>query len=293
VNANALVRSILSSALAALAAGAAPAVAADDEDGAGASYTKDTYPTQSLVRQPLTLPAGMLEIDVPVRFDISAEGTTTGPDWSIPAIVDFGLTDGIQVGIVHATGVCLAGSDNGCENIYDDVGARVRLGLWRSSPAAQLSLDFGVLAQDFEDPLATGFAGLSYKRTLGNLAVAANAQFASALNKRELGVTIAPTPRAILAARSAEGGTEALGANLQAQLQVFTGFAAYAGIGIEAPLREPELTDARTDVPVVLGAEFAPLPAVAVGADVTFPNLVGEDASGDARALSVYARLFL
>lgn len=262
-------------ALAALVLTAAPALAQVDMEGAGAAYTKETYPTQSLVDQPLNLPAGMLEIDVPVVIDIS-DGDGLGPDWSIPAILDYGLTDSVQLGVFHTTGICLAGEDNGCAEVYDDIGARLRLGLWRSSPVAQLALDVGAHAQDFSDVSASGFVGLNYKRTMGNFALGAGVELSSALNDRDL-----------------RPFTEVIAGNALAQLQLFEGLAAYGLVGIQAPLNEREGFDAGVSAPVAVGAEFAPLRNAAFGAEIGFPNLIGEDATADERSLTVYARLFL
>jgi hypothetical protein len=271
---------------AALALSAAPAQAQVEMDGAGADYTKETYPVRSLVDQPLTLPGGMLEIGVPVVIDIS-DGDTGLPDWSLPLYLDYGLTDGIQIGVFHSTGLCLAGEENGCADVYDDIGGRVRLGVWRSDPAAQLSLDAGVLAQNLTDGdslnddggiSTSGFVGLNYKRTMGMFALQIGAQLSSAFNDRDL------LPF-----------TEVLSASALGQLQFFEGLAAYGLVGVDAPLNENEIPGFETgvNVPVAIGAELAPFRSAAFGAEVRFPNLIGEDATADLRALTLYARVFL
>lgn len=279
MNSNPLSR-CLPAVAAALLLTAAPARGQVGEDeGAGARYGKETYPTQSLVDQPLTLPGGMLEIGVPVVIDVSDGGVIGGPDWSIPVYLDYGLTDSVQLGVFHSTGLCLAGDENGCPEVYDDIGARLRLGLWRSAPTAQLALDVGVLAQDFDDVRTSGFVGLNYKRTTGNFALQVGAQLLSALNDRdELSFT------------------EVLSGLALAQLQIFEGFAAYGFVGVDAPLNEDDILgveETGVSAPVGVGAEVAPLRNAAFGAELAFPNLIGEDATADVRSLTVYARLFL
>ncbi|WP_041448251.1 hypothetical protein [Anaeromyxobacter sp. Fw109-5] len=279
---------------------AAPARAQLDE-GAGTRYAKDSYPTQELVRQPLTLSRGLIELGVPVRFEISDRNDPRVADWSLPASIDFGVSDDLQLGVIHSTGLCFAGDDGDCDETYDDIGGRARFGFVRMGSEAQVAIEARVNVFDFSDSLWTGAVGLLYKRTLGpSLAVLADVDWTSFLNDRD-----------------AVAFTDAVAAALGLQLQIFPGLSAFGNVGVDIPLNERSDFDARMAGPVSAGLELTPVHNVTVGADVKFSNLVGKDdgtssgflplerfprsrgllaenrSRGDERFLSVYARLFL
>lgn len=294
------IRSLLVSSVAALLLAVSPARAQLDE-GAGTLYEKDSYPTQELVRQPLTLTRGVLEVGIPVRIEISSTDSSRVPNWSIPASLDFGISDSVQIGVFHSTGLCLGGSGNDCADAYDDVGGRIRLSLLRWDPSGQLALDARVFAFDFSDAHWTGALGLQYKRTLGaNLAILAAADWTTFLNDRD---NVAYT--------------DAVAGALGLQLQVFPGLSLFGNVGVDVPLNENAGFDTMVAGPLNAGLELAPIHSVVLGTDVRFSNLVGEDGAtstgflplerfgrareitlvnlgrGDERFISVYARLFL
>jgi hypothetical protein len=294
------IRSLLVSSVAALLLAVSPARAQLDE-GAGTLYEKDSYPTQELVRQPLTLTRGVLEVGIPVRIEISSTDSSRVPNWSIPASLDFGVSDSVQIGVFHSTGLCLGGSGNDCADAYDDVGGRIRLNLLRWDPSGQVALEARVFAFDFSDAHWTGALGLQYKRTLGaNLAILAAADWTTFLNDRD---NVAYT--------------DAVAGALGLQLQVFPGLSLFGNVGVDVPLNENAGFDTRVAGPLNAGLELAPIHSVVLGTDVRFSNLVGEDGAtstgflplerfgrareitlvnlgrGDERLISVYARLFL
>lgn len=277
-----------------------PARAALDE-GAGTIYEKDSYPTQELVRQPLTLSRGVVEVGIPVRIEVSNTDSPRVPNWSIPVSLDVGVSDSFQIGIFHSTGLCLGGSGNDCDEAYDDVGGRFRLSLLRSDPAGQLALEARVFAFRFSDLLWTGAVGLQYKRTLGTtVAILAAADWTTSLNDRN------NVPF-----------TDAAAGTLGFQLQIFPGLSAFGLIGVDFPFNENPGFDAKVAGPVSAGLELTPVHSVTVGADVRFSNVVGEEDAqntafsplerfgrardftlenlkrGDERFVSIYARLFL
>lgn len=279
---------------------AAPARAALDE-GAGTIYEKDTYPTQELVRQPLTLPRGLFEVGIPIRIELSKADSPRVPQWSVPLSLDYGVLDSLQVGVFHSTGLCPGGSGNDCSEAYDDVGGRVRLGLLRSDPVAQLVLEARVHASHLGDVLWTGAVGLQYKRTLGpTLAFLAAADWTTFINDRS-GVPY----------------TDAAAGALGFELQIFPGLSAYGLVGADFPFNENAGFEAKVAGPVSAGLELTPVHGVTVGTDVLFSNVAGEDQAtntgflplarfgrsrdltvvnlgrGDERFITVYARIFL
>jgi len=299
VNPSAILRLIAASAAALLLA-ISPARAALDE-GAGTVYEKDSYPTQELVRQPLTLSRGLVEVGIPVRIEISNTDSPRVPNWSLPASLDVGVSDDLQVGVFHSTGICLGGSGNDCDDAYDDVGGRVRVGVLRWDPAGQLALEVRALGVDFSDARWTGALGLHYKNTLGpNLAILAAIDWTTSLNDRD------NVPF-----------TDAVAGALGLQLQIFPGLSAFGNVGADFPFNENAGFDTMIAGPVSAGLELTPVHSVTLGADVRFSNLVGEEDAtttgflpldrfgrarevtvvnlerGDERFVSVYARIFL
>ncbi len=245
--------------------------AARAEEGAGTVYSKDGYPYAELTKQPLTLAAGLLRLDVPVAINLSKD--LVGKPWSIPAALALGVTDDLEIGVFHRTGLCLAGTANGCSKVYDDVGGRAALGLVRDA-IQQLAIQVDVLATDFADPQLAGAAALEYKRTAGNMAVVVAAGFQALLNKR----SAAPVKDSVVASG-------------ELQLQLAEGLAAFGRIGVQKLLDVPSGADSLL-VPVTVGIEVEPIRKLDVGAELTFGNLLGEGATVDEREGLVYARLF-
>ena len=157
-----------------------------------------------------------------------------------------------------------------------------------------------MLAFDFSDLRWSGCVGLKYKRTLGpSFAVVVGAEWTTLLNDRSDSRSRTPSP-----ARSA-------------QIQIFPGLAASATSAWTSRSTRTTGFDAKVAGPVNAGIELAPIHALALGADVLFSNVVGEDDAAstgllplerfnrgreltlvnlgraDERFLTVYARLFL
>lgn len=261
---NRLLRIVLSAALVLAAVSTRAA-----EGGAGTVYPKAQYPYAELVKQPLTLSAGLIRVDVPVEINLTKD--QVGEPWNIPLSADFGVTDDLQVGIFHVTGLCLAGEDNGCPNAYDDIGARARYSLHRD-PGGQLVLDGGLAISSFDASTYEAIVGAAYKRTMGNLALELDAAFQFGLNKRDERVV---------------KDVYAVGAELQ--FQVAHGLAAFGNIAFADAIDE----DVPYAIPVGFGVEYEIVPRVDVGAEFTFENLLGEDSTADERSAAVFVRLFL
>ncbi len=283
VNRGQTVNTIRLAFVSALAIAAAPAaraqVVVEETPGAGAVYGKSEYPVQSLPRQPLTLSQGLVELGAPFRVDVSSPRQAGTPRWNVPLYLDLGLADSLQVGVWHKTGICPGNASDGCAKGYDDVGGRVRVGVLRLEGAAQLAVEARFLVFNFDDTTWQGSVAALYKHTLGRFAFLLDVDWTSLLNKRD-----------VLAFADAFGG------NAQVQLELVPGLAAYGLVGVAVPVKKgPTVTAARanTRAPVGVGAELAPFHQLAVGAELLFPNLIGENGTGDLRQVTAYARLFL
>jgi len=246
---------------------AAPASAA--ERGAGSVYTKESYPV-ALVDRPLTLAAGMLEIDVPVNIEMSKD--RFGKPVSIAPSLYYGVGDSVTVGIFHETGLCLTGTDNGCAKVYNDVGAQGILSLYRSGDY-QLVAKLGLDVARISDPtVLQGRGGLAGKGTFGRFALAWDA-----------GVTVVLTNRA-------PGGNESLDVTLTPQIQILDSLAVVATIGLSSPFES--FSDVY-QIPVGFGLELTPVRSLDVGARFAFTNLLGKFSTADARVGQVFVRFRL
>lgn len=106
----------------------------------------------------LTLPKGRFVIDA--FLEISLVSDAVFKPFSISPDVWYGVTDDITVGLVHSadgetgfiggtgTTLCLSGSDDGCPNIYNNIGADIRYRLKEGTYA--LALDGGLFFQSFD-----------------------------------------------------------------------------------------------------------------------------------------------
>ena len=297
MNLTAIMRLLVSAALVLAAA----LTRAELDEGAGTVYAKDSYPTQELVRQPLTLSRGLVEVAAPVRFELSKDDDPRAANWSLPASLDFGVSDGLQVGVFHSTGVCPGSGGNDCSDAYDDVGGRVRIGLLRSDPSGQLALEARVLAFDFSDVSWSAALGLQYKHTLGpSFAVVAGADWTTLLNDR-----------------SDVAFTDAVAGALGLQSADLPGSLHLRQRRRGRPVQRERRIRREGGRPGQRRDRARPIHALALGADVLFSNVVGaEDAAstgllplerfnrgreltlvnlgrGDERFLTVYARIFL
>lgn len=268
---NTICRFALCSSLAVLSLAAAPARA--EQRGAGTVYDRTTFPYGERVNQPLTLPASMIRLDVPVVGNLTKD--RVGEPVDVPLALDYGFTSDVQLGVFHETGLCLTGTSKGCAKSYDDVGGRLFVGLSRA-PEAQLAVEVNLLAAQLEDAVYRAAAVLWYKRSVGNVALTLDAGLDAFLNKR------GRVPAKELAFADAEGAVQ-LGESLSA----------FGRIGLSRALDTASGFAARTNVPVTVGVELEPIRKFDVGVELGFPNLLGQDATADERELMILMRLFI
>lgn len=264
-------RTILAAAVALLALATKPA--AGEDQGAGRNYNRETYPYGEIVDQPLTLPASVVRLELPSHVNTAKD--EVGKPWYVPATLDIGVTDDVQVGVFHARGLCLAGTSNGCAKTYDDVGGRAVVSLSRTYEA-QLAVEGNVLAFRFADTQYQGGLGLAYKRSIGNVGLQIRG-----------GVEALFTDRSTALVKELAFG-EAVGA-----VQLGHSLAVLARIGVDKGLEAASGVKTPLTVPVAFGAEFEPIRKLAIGGELEFANLLGDGGNGDERELVVFLRLFI
>jgi hypothetical protein len=82
------------------------------------NYAKSDWPPAFVLRS-VTVPAGVIWIAVPLAINLSTD--QVGKPVALPLQVFYGITNDIQVGVTHQTGLCFTGTDNGCPKFYNDI----------------------------------------------------------------------------------------------------------------------------------------------------------------------------
>jgi hypothetical protein len=250
---------------------AAPRAALAGEEAAAASAVR-TYPYRALAQRSLTLPAARLALELPVQVNLSRGAE--GKPWSLPASLDYGVTDDLQLGLFHALGLCIGGPSDGCRTAYDDVGGRVRLGVYRDL-ASQLVLQGSVLARRFDDLDLSGSVGAAYKRSMGSFAIVVQLDLGIAANGR--------------ARRLYD---ELLVGSLEGQWQASEGLAVFALLGAAKALQVLSPYQVATAIPVAIGLELEPTHRLNLGAQLSFPDLAGKSGGAGTREGRGFLRLY-
>jgi hypothetical protein len=146
---------------------AAPSAFADDEDVSSAPDGQ--YAVMRGVQGPAGMFAARILLDINLSADLAGKPISLAPD------LYYSVTDTLQLGLLHegpmgwqakpGLGLCLTGEDNGCPEVYDNVGFDVMYGV--SFGEVHLSTHTSLFLGPF-DPLAAGLAlGVAGKARLG------------------------------------------------------------------------------------------------------------------------------
>ncbi len=241
--------------------------------GAGASYTRASYPYGERVNQPLTLPGTMFRLDLPLAANLSSG--RAGEPVSIPAAVDLGITDDLQIGIFHGTGLCLTGTSKGCPEVYDDAGLRAVVGIVRGQEW-QLAAEAVFYASSLSDGSWVAGGSAAYRRSVGNFGLTLDAGLLAAVTER----SAAPVRQLFFG-------------NAEGAVQFGESFALFAMIGLDKPIDTDAGVPDRFGVPVGFGAELEPANKITLSAELLFPNLLGEDSTGSDREGRIVLRLYI
>lgn len=248
-----------------------------------------------LVDRPLTLPQGVLEISAPLGVSLST-GEGGEPTFLNPSIA-YGLTDEFTVGIRHILGLCFSGEDGNCPEFYNDLGLTALYSLVRAGRlhiAAGAALNFAPIV----DPTAvSGEIRLPIKFGGGLLALVLSPTLNFGLNERDdgrklYGVAFNVGTYDLTIPAEAVPNREVVRIPLTLQVQMERGPAFLAGMSVDGEL-DP-LVGSFSDVyriPVMFGLVYSPMRFLDLGAALTFPDLLGQDATADDRFLSAFATL--
>jgi hypothetical protein len=232
----------------------------------------------SYVARGLTQTAGNLQVTVPVVLNLSKEAVLK-PVW-IPLDVRYGATDQLEIFLAHGSpvgfpistpgGVCLGGEERGCGKLYDNLSLGAQFSFLKD-PAMELaaigalvvgSLDLGYYAAD---------VGVNFKYNAGAVAIKAAPQVVIGVNKRD------------------QGNKESLFVPVQVAFQATPELAVFLDTGIVGPL---EKFGDSYSVPVGIGASFAAMPNLDVGAEFFLPRVASGmegNKAFDSRMLALFA----
>jgi hypothetical protein len=271
------------------------AAAAQGFDGHDGSETGlGDYPVH-LADRPLTVPQGVLEITAPLGVSLST-GEGGEPTFLNPSIT-YGFSDRLTLGIRHSLGLCFSGEDGNCPEFYNDLGLTA---LYSLIQAGRLHVAAGAtlaLAPIVDPTAVSGELRVPIKFGGGRFALVLSPTLSFGLNERDGGrklyaVSFNAGTYDVTVPAVAVPNREVLRLPLTFQIQLERGPALLAGASVDGELDplEGSFSDVYR-VPVMFGLLFSPMPFLDVGAALTFPDLLGQDATADDRFLSAFAAL--
>lgn len=235
--------------------------------------------SQSLVARGVQGAAGSITIHTLVGIQMSKE--LVGKPFSIAPDVFYGVNDKLQVGLIHNSplgwqtppgfGLCLAGKDNGCPKVWNNVGFDALYSLMNGS--TDLSAH-GTLYLVPVDPLTVSLAlGVAGKLHLNDqMALFFDPSIVIGFNKRDA------------------GNKETLFIPVEFQFQLQPQLALVAMTALWGDL------DGFGDsyvIPLGVGAFYNVNEMIDVGGRFSFDNLIGKGHSADFRSLSLLVNVRL
>lgn len=245
--------------------------------GGAATAGAQTAPPSSGSTERMTLPKGnaLLTADLEINLSDSSEFEP----FSIAPDLWYGVTDKITVGLIHSargetgfvggvgSSLCLTGTDGGCGEFYDNVGAEARIAV-KDGPFS-VAVDVGVFARTFDPFTLSGKVGLLAHYRSGKLGVDIAPSLFFGFNERE-GDTVAGTT----------GNKEALALPISVQYAVIPKLSVSIQSGVALPFED---ADEQYTIPLAIGGSYAVTPKAFASLAFAFPNLVdGNDEIGAA-----------
>lgn len=231
------------------------------------------------VSRGLTQTAGNLQVTVPVVLNLSKE-LVLKPVW-VPLDIRYGVNDQLEVFLTHSStngypiaaggGLCLGGKDRGCPKAYDNFNVGGQFSLLKDN-GIELAVLAAFVMRSLDASTYAADVGVNFKYASGPLAVKAAPQVMIGLNKRD-------------------GGNikQTIAVPVQVAFQATPELAAFVDTGIYGPTEK--FGDFYT-VPVGIGAAFAAMPNLDVGAEFMLPVVVTglpDNKAFDNRMLAVFA----
>jgi len=230
----------------------------------------------------MTLPKGGIVIHALVEVNMSAD--FVGKPFSIAPDIWYGVSDKLTVGLSHSSwaatgffggvgeGLCLAGEDNGCYKVYNNLGLEAVYGV-KEDASMSLAATGGLEIPALATPGADGDIMLM------GIKLGVKGEYRTG----KIGIQFEPNLYSGATERDA-GNKEKLFIPVGAMYSVDAKLHAGVQTGIAGPL--DGFGDAYT-VPFSFGAYYMVSPKIAAGGVFSFLNLAGKNSSADYRSLSL------
>ena len=137
----------------------------------GTASAAGGYPDEYALR-PLQLPAGMVQLKVPVIVNLS-RGSVASPV-TIPFELRLGLSSELEVRLFHpVNGLCVSGQAKGCGRVYNDLGLGMLYSVMREQ-GVDLALLAALEVRSFSSPVHLRIdAGMAFKYVHAPISIAA------------------------------------------------------------------------------------------------------------------------
>jgi hypothetical protein len=263
--------------------------------------------TEGLVDRPLTLPAGGFEAWVPAHFNI-ASNEIGKPVFLNPSLY-VGVAPGVSLGLRHFVGLCLGGTSNGCQQVYNDASIEAVISLGRATGwdgALRLAVNaapigsgtFEQFVNDTNSVTWAGEAGVDLRLRGRFVALTASPSVTFGLANRDTRARRNATGFAgfgtyhILYPGPITSNREFLSVPVTVQAQILPVLAVYAGGAYQSEI-DPKSGSFGDEyaIPVTIGAAAGFGRSFEVGASLLWPNLLGKNGGGSERLANVFVGL--
>lgn len=224
----------------------------------------------------LTLPKGRLVLDAFIGISLSTD--LVAKPFSISPDLWYGVSDDLTVGLVHSarggsgfmggvgTSLCLAGEENGCADIYSNVGLNARYKLKTG-------------------PMSYAVDGGLYARSIDPLAIALKLGIVGRWSKDKLAIEL--QPNVFIGLTERDVNKELLSIPVTAYYAVASQVALALQIGVQLPFEE--IGDTYT-VPLSIGAFYSLNESLNLSLAFSLPQIVaGANGGADVRSLTLGA----
>jgi hypothetical protein len=245
---------------------------------------KDAWPIE-LVRRPLTLAQGMIELTLPVNASL-APGAFGKPVFFDPSLY-YGVTPNVTIGLRHFVGLCVTGSSNGCEDVYRDASLDAIWSLVRGA-FTDVAVGAALNATRLSAPFTSSAEiRVAVRYRVGSVAAITLApQLDVGLSERDRGTSVVGTDET-----AATGNREVITLPATLEVQATERLAIAVGAALAGPL-DPALGgfgDAYA-IPVSGEVDYALTNMLDVGANLSYRNLLGKGSTAADRFGKVFVR---
>jgi hypothetical protein len=217
------------------------------------------------------------KIGVNLAFEMNLSADAVGKPFGVGPDIVYGVMPKLNVGVVHSaytkggfpmgtglTGLCLAGEDNGCAEVYDSIGVNAWYGVLEGE--LEVNADAGLYVRSFDPMTMSLKLGVDVYKVMGKITIMAKPAVFIGLTERDFNKEELFVP---------------VGAMYEVAPKIDAGV--ITGIG--------GLLDGFGDtyyIPVAVAGQYAVTPQIDAGLAFALPNIGGEGSSADYRTINVF-----